>query len=380
MKPRIAWMCALSILGATRFVGAASASGMAGTDVERAQTYVDLGTRLYKQKKFAEALQEFERAETIVTVEETRAVLRYNIARCHEELGRPVAAWFAFKRYMELPDSPEAQSKALARIRALEAAHVGRLRVRVEPEGAACVVSPLRPEVGVPERQPCPTGAQPWPRGAWRVQAGLESPPRRSERQVDVAAAAEARLNIALPAWLIVRVDAPGAEVHVNGQSIGAPTPDGAEVIAGPTRVELVRGGRVLWRTERALAAGEVAALDVPAGVVPSAQRAAPERGALPWILAGGAVAAFAGAGATYAQSLAAAEDGDAAAREMTVAETREVYNAARARVRSADDDAALNYSIALGCAAAGAALGGIATWLFLSEPEPLVGADEGSP
>jgi hypothetical protein len=127
-------------------------------------------------------------------------------------------------------------------------------------------------------------------------------------------------------------------------------------------------------------AAGEVAALDVPAGVVPSAQRAAPERGALPWILAGGAVAAFAGAGATYAQSLAAAEDGDAAAREMTVAETREVYNAARARVRSADDDAALNYSIALGCAAAGAALGGIATWLFLSEPEPLVGADEGSP
>lgn len=380
MIARLVWVVALSALTAPASVAAAGASGMAGTDVERAQTYVDLGTRLYKQKKFAEALQEFERAESIVTVEETRAVLRYNIARCHEELGRPVAAWFAFKRYMELPDSPEAQSKALARIKALEAVHVGRLRVKVEPEGAACVVSPLRPEVGVPERQPCPTDTQPWPRGAWRVQAALESPPRRSERQVDVAAGAEARLNVALPAWLIVRADAPGAEVRVNGQPIGPPTPDGAEVIAGPTRVELVRGEQVLWRTERALAAGEVATLEVPAGVVPSVASAAPARGALPWMLAGVAAAAFAGAGVTYARSLSAAEEGDNAAREMAAARTQVAYDAARARVRSADDDAALNYSIALGCAAAGVALGGIATWLFVTDPAPSAGSSEASP
>lgn len=380
MKTQLTLFLSLSALCVPLATAQAAEPGMAGTDVERAQTYVDLGTRLYKQKKFAEALQEFERAETIVTVAETRAVLRYNIARCHEELGRPVAAWFAFKRYLELPDSPEAQSKALARISALEAAHVGRLRIRVEPAGAACVVAPLRPEVGVPERLPCPADTQPWPRGAWRVQGSLEAPPRRSERQVDVAAGAEARLNIALPAWLVVRVDAPGTEVRVNGQSIGAPTPDGTEVMAGPTRVELVRGEQVLWRSERALAAGEVVTLEVPAGVVPSAQRAAPERGALPWILAGGAVAAFAGAGATYAQSLAAAEDGDAAAREMTAAKTREAFDAARARVRSADDDAALNYSIALGCAAAGAALGGVAAWLFLTDPAPAAGSNEASP
>lgn len=361
-------LCALAIGTPLHFARAASAQ-MEGTDVERAQTYVDLGTRLYKQKKYAEALLEFERAEALVTVVETRAVLRYNIARCHEELGRPVAAWFDFKRYLELPDSPEAQSKALARLQSIEAAHLGRLRVRTEPEDAACHVAPLRAEAGLPERLPCPRDAQPWPRGVWRVVTALPTPARTAERQVEVAVGAEALLSVALPAWLIVRADAPGAEVYVNDQPLGAVTPGGVEVMPGPARVALVRGGEALWRTERAMSPGEVVTLEVPPGVLVAQAGPAARRGALPWVLAGSAVTAFAGAGVTYARSLSAAADGDDAARDMAAATTREGYDGARARVRSADDDAATNYALSLGCAAAGAALGGVAAWLFLTNP-----------
>jgi hypothetical protein len=114
----------------------------------RAQAYIDLASRLFAAHDYAAALTELERAAQL----EDLVVLRFNIARCHDELGHAVQAVREFEHYLEMTDDTEGaadrHARALATIERLSKSAVGVLDVRCQ--GRVEVV-------GVTETpQPCP--------------------------------------------------------------------------------------------------------------------------------------------------------------------------------------------------------------------------------
>ena len=61
-------------------------------------------------------------------------MLRFNLGRCLEELGRPREAISAFERYLDTPDSETARARATERIAALEEEQTGLHARLSDPE------------------------------------------------------------------------------------------------------------------------------------------------------------------------------------------------------------------------------------------------------
>ncbi|MGC4113732.1 MAG: hypothetical protein QM765_03540 [Myxococcales bacterium] len=88
---------------------------------KKVQTYLDLAADLFKSGDFAGALQELQRAEQLSDL----AVVRYNIARCYEELKRDAEAITAFEKYISLndttPGAPDRMKRAQETVAQLKA-------------------------------------------------------------------------------------------------------------------------------------------------------------------------------------------------------------------------------------------------------------------
>ena len=246
-------------------------------------------TKLFRQGDFARALIEFEKAVTLVERGAGDAallpVLRFNLARCLEELGRPGEALAAFDRYLEAPDSETARARARERIEALEQRFFARLQVDCQP--AVATLSLNGREAG-----PCGHPLR-------RVEPGVvEVMARRSDDLVvketlTLTAGAETRATLTFGAR--IRVEAPAGDVlqvQVDDVSVAGP-PHVVDVRAGAHRVEVRLPDGSPWRREPQLAPGATLVLSPM-----SAEAVAGRRSGFgwdtpwPWLAFGGAVGA----------------------------------------------------------------------------------------
>ena len=116
-----------------------------------AQTNVDRASDLFRARDFAGALEALRSAETSAAAanDPALATIRFNIARCLEELDRGPEALAAYETYLVLPDEPHRKERAWTAVRALETRLFGALVV-------ACRPAIARVEVAGVTAQPAP--------------------------------------------------------------------------------------------------------------------------------------------------------------------------------------------------------------------------------
>ena len=71
----------------------------------RIQEYLKFASKLFKAGDFEGALVQLQRAEPMLEGHKKQALVRFNIARCFEELGRHAEALGAYERFLEDPDT-----------------------------------------------------------------------------------------------------------------------------------------------------------------------------------------------------------------------------------------------------------------------------------
>jgi hypothetical protein len=99
----------------------------------KVQTYLSLAADLFAGRDYEGALVELQRAEAL----EPLASVRFNIARCYEELKRPAEAQAAFERYLATPDTSagadDRQRRAREAVTRFDKLLFGSLEVTCEP-------------------------------------------------------------------------------------------------------------------------------------------------------------------------------------------------------------------------------------------------------
>ncbi|MCB9529948.1 MAG: tetratricopeptide repeat protein [Myxococcales bacterium] len=126
------------------------------TRLKKAQAYLDLATTLFRDKDFSGALKELQRAEPLLDGSDVQPLVRFNIARCYEELGRPAEAVRAYQRYLTLSEEADRRrDRAREAIRDLEPKAVGTLQVECAQPGTVLRIDGLEQ----PNR-PCPVAVQ----------------------------------------------------------------------------------------------------------------------------------------------------------------------------------------------------------------------------
>lgn len=122
------------------------------TRLKKAQAYLDLATTLFRDKDYAGALKELQRAEPLLEGSDILPLVRFNIARCYEELGRPADAVRAYQRYLTLSEEADRRrDRAREAIKDLEPKAVGVLQVDCMQPGTV-----LRIEGLEQPNRPCP--------------------------------------------------------------------------------------------------------------------------------------------------------------------------------------------------------------------------------
>jgi hypothetical protein len=143
-------LLALAIVsGATAGMPSPAAAADDGVTRKKVQSYLDLASDLFKSADYEGALGELRRAEGLSEL----AVVRYNIARCLEELNRDSEAILAFDKYLSLNDAndgaSERQKRARDAVARLSARSFGAIEVSCPIEGSSVLVVGLMqiPEV-----------------------------------------------------------------------------------------------------------------------------------------------------------------------------------------------------------------------------------------
>lgn len=120
--------------------------------LKKAQATLDLATVMFREGRFAEALAELQQAEPLVDGTEVHPLVRFNIARCHEELGQLPDAVRAYERYLELTDAnAKRRARAATAVAQLTPQAQGGLAIECVAPGARVTIGTL-----LPDGAPCP--------------------------------------------------------------------------------------------------------------------------------------------------------------------------------------------------------------------------------
>jgi len=129
----------------------ASAAPESAATRHKVQAHLDRAAKKYAAKDFGGALAELKAAEKLSDL----AVVRYNVARCYEELGRSAEALAAFESYLALTDSTagaaDRKKRAGEEAKRLEPKVFGSVSIRCSVASAKLTVAHL-----VETAQPCP--------------------------------------------------------------------------------------------------------------------------------------------------------------------------------------------------------------------------------
>jgi tetratricopeptide (TPR) repeat protein len=192
----------------------------------RARELFERGVSAYDRGVYYEALQAFQEAYQL----RPHPAVRVNIANCYDKLDRPAEAVAAFEQFLGSgAGSPQQQSEVQSALENLRK-RVGRLLLRVSPDGARIVI-----DNGDERRSPVPAAVL-LKVGRHQVSVALDGH-ETALRVVDIQSDATTELNITLP-----RLDQPPAVAGAPPPSAAtpAPTPPPAAVAisaAGPQPV-----------------------------------------------------------------------------------------------------------------------------------------------
>lgn len=182
--------------------------------LDQAQTLVDRAAKRYVAGNYAAALADLQNAERLAdkAQDPSLASIRFNIARCYEQLGQPEKALEAYERYDKLPDKPHRKQKAFLAMQDLEQRVYSVLIVDC---GAARAVLSIP---GVVEGVSCPYRSQRIKPGAYRVIATTPSSETRTEL-VELKAGAAEQVNFQFKTTAQAIVEAPPPPPSSRGPS-----------------------------------------------------------------------------------------------------------------------------------------------------------------
>ena len=124
-------------------------------DTEVARRHFQRGSELYEQQRYDDAINEFDQARQLKPL----PAFDYNIARCHDRMGRWAEALAAYRRYLEAaPNEPDSESV--------------RERIKVLEPRVAPAQPPPKPAVVTPPPPQPPTPRRPWPPARTKLIAG----------------------------------------------------------------------------------------------------------------------------------------------------------------------------------------------------------------
>ena len=201
---------------------------------KKVQTYVDLAADLFKANDFEGALAELRRAEALSDL----GLVRYNIARCLEELHRDTEAVAAFQSYLSLKDTAERagerQTRARDAVVRLSARAFGTLEVSCPVAGSSVMVMKL---MQVPEQ--CPWKSDQVSPGFYEIQTFSPGQPTFSTKVEVVAGKTVSVTSQAGPSPQTTRGDQPApAPTDVPRRDEPAPSqPDRTAAAAVPQQV-----------------------------------------------------------------------------------------------------------------------------------------------
>jgi hypothetical protein len=181
----------------------------------RARELFERGVSAYDRGVYYEALQAFQEAYQL----RPHPSVRVNIANCYDKLDRPAEAIAAFEQFLGSgAGSRQQQAEVQSALESLRK-RVGRLVLRVTPDGARVVI-----DNGEERRTPLPDGVL-LKVGRHQVSVALDGH-ETALRVIDIQSDATTELNITLP-----RLDAP-TPMAITPQPSAAPAAAPAAVAA----------------------------------------------------------------------------------------------------------------------------------------------------
>jgi tetratricopeptide (TPR) repeat protein len=189
----------------------------AANDLPTAQKRVFEATKFFQARDYEKALAALREAETIVAPlnDPSLAAIRFNLARCLEELGRQPEALAAYEAYSKLPDEPHRKQRAWRAIQKLEQRVYGAVSVTCDKVGATVQIPGL---ADVPE--PCPFTRKRVPMGAYTAQVRRPgSEPVDREFTVEAGGGAVLQVQLvdvpsATPALIVPEMPPPEAPIN----------------------------------------------------------------------------------------------------------------------------------------------------------------------
>lgn len=153
----MALVCILPLTAAAQATPAASSESDRATReelLEAAQAFVNQASQLYRQADYEGALSQLRQAAPLAEEanDPSLANIRFNIARCLEQLKRWPEAMTAYEAYNALPDEAHRKERAWAAVQGLKAKVYGTVSVSCFPAGARIDI----PGVTTQGAQTCP--------------------------------------------------------------------------------------------------------------------------------------------------------------------------------------------------------------------------------
>lgn len=128
----------IATLLALGMIGPAAAAGIAD-----AQGFVNTASQAFRKGDYKAALKALRQAEPIVLEanDPSLAQIRFNIARCLQELDQHAEALEAYEQYLKVPDSSDRKSRAQDAIKRLKRKVFGGVVISCDPAGAMVTIT-----------------------------------------------------------------------------------------------------------------------------------------------------------------------------------------------------------------------------------------------
>lgn len=114
----------------------------AAAGIGDAQGFVNTASQAFRKGDYKTALDALRKAEPIVLEanDPSLAQIRFNIARCLQELGQNTEALKAYELYLKVPDSSARKSRAQLAIQSLKRKVYGGVAISCDPAGAMVTI------------------------------------------------------------------------------------------------------------------------------------------------------------------------------------------------------------------------------------------------
>ena len=347
-----------------------------------AQRHARRGEGEFLAGRFETALAAFRCAARYEAALGDPAGIRWNVARCLEELRRYEEAIVAFEHYQDIEEDPQRLDEAQAKIDALGQALTGSLIVECGGEGM--LIELVGDSVAL-----CPARWDHVPVGE-RVLVAAVGELRYPPIPVRIEPRRASVVTVPAPGWLSISSAVDGGEARIDRQIVGVVPLKPVTLPPGRYRLELRTPQHTPWSREIEIRSGQTTKIraeprpvptTTPTGVlgegVPVTTGTGERATWLTWSAGGTATAATGAAILLLWASNASADRLDRAQQDYDDAATRDAAESARERMDSAQQSATTQRYGAYALFGTSAALTTLTAWLLLRSESRVDGGAE---